>query len=161
MGTVALVGMRAFDERYASMTIADPRTDSLDALSLWLRIGRGVLAGAVYGELRRRALGASALRDGVALGAATYMAGALTSMLLSQRHAPIWAQPFPVIVGEWLRHAAYGVTTAATFSALRESDLRVRRQSSRATVVGATSTRRTARGLTLGAGRHAMGIGVR
>jgi hypothetical protein len=47
MGTAALVGMRAFDERYASMTIADPRTFSLDELPLWLRFGRGVLAGAV------------------------------------------------------------------------------------------------------------------
>lgn len=125
-GTAAMLSMRAFDVRYAPMTVADARPGPDAAGSLWLRIGGGLLGGAIYGMLRRHRPGASALRDGAAIGAAAYVAGALTSPLLSGTRRPIWAQPFPQIAGGLLRHVAYGVTTAAVFSALHQTERRRR-----------------------------------
>jgi hypothetical protein len=125
-GTVAMLGMRAFDERYAPMTVADARTARNPAVSLGLRIGGGVVTGVVYGTLRRRGPGASALGDGAAIGAAAYASAALASLLLFRTRRPIWARPFPEIAGGFLRRVAYGVTTAAAFSALQQRERRRR-----------------------------------
>ena len=107
IGTTALLGMRTFDERYAPLTVAGAGPDPDHAVPTWLRIGGGMLGGVVYGILRRRGSGASALVDGAAIGTTAYAVGALASMPLSRSRCGTWSRKFPEVAGGLLRHCAY------------------------------------------------------
>ncbi len=119
-GTTVWLGMRAFDERYAPLTVASPRR-SYDACVLYRAFTGGALAGAVYGLARERQRNRSSLRDGVALGASTYAASWLAQLSPQGIGRRPWQQSFPEHAGAFLRHLAYGVTSAATFVALGDA----------------------------------------
>jgi hypothetical protein len=109
MGTAMLFALRAFDRRYAPLTIAevdDPRTDR----TLWFRVGAGTVGGAVYGIVRGRRAHAGSLTDGVALGLSAYLLDWLVHR--SPRAFTRAAKPvFPEIAGSLMRHLAFGMTT--------------------------------------------------
>jgi hypothetical protein len=115
-GTIARLAMRAFDARYAPLTVVAARSGA-GAASAWPQIGGDVLGGAAYGILSRRST--SALVGGVALGASVYAAEALVVVPAVGAEPPVWRQSWPQIAGSLLRHVAYGVVTAAIVSAVR------------------------------------------
>jgi uncharacterized membrane protein (UPF0136 family) len=128
-GTVAFLAMRAFDERYAPLTVAMPRDSSTPGplqdlshgnRSLTLRIGGGVLAGIAYGLIGERRRSKSSLVNGVMLGASVYAASDLVGRALTGIGPLAWRQSFPQVAGELLRRITYGVTTAAIYEAIHE-----------------------------------------
>ena len=72
----------------------------------------------VYAVLRGRPHNASSLLEGAAIGTAVYLLGYSGWLPLVGLTRPLWKQPLPEIVGETMRHVAYGVTTAAVYGAI-------------------------------------------
>jgi hypothetical protein len=116
-GTIARLAMRAFDARYAPLTVVAARSGA-GAVSAWPQIGGDVLGGAAYGILSRRST--STLVGGVALGASVYATEALV-VDPAAGGPPVWTHSWPQIAGGLLRHVAYGVVTAAIVSAVRQT----------------------------------------
>ncbi len=82
-----------------------------------MHVGYGVLPGILFALFRgdRRH---SSLMEGAAIGTVVYLAGYLGWLPLAGLTRPTWKQSLPEIVGETMRHMAYGVTTAATYEAI-------------------------------------------
>jgi hypothetical protein len=110
-GSCVMMMARAFDEKYAPRTVAE--TKAATGISL----GFGSLLGLLYGLGKKSAGTGSTLGDGIVLGMVLYSIGfgILPAMGLSK---PPWKQEFPKIAGGLLRHAIYGVATAASFDVI-------------------------------------------
>lgn len=139
-GTAVLMGMRSFDRRYSPKTIPKTRDDpgafmvkraeraigqrgkipkrAGNAGAMLMHVGYGTVAGVFYAAIRGRRRHGSALLDGGLIGCALYAVGYVGWLPLLRLTRPIWKQPFPQIAGEALRHAAYGITTAAVYGAI-------------------------------------------
>jgi len=139
-GTAVMMALRSFDGRYAPKTIPQSRrdpgayfvkqTERVTGLTravpkpvetvaaTMLRIGYGTLAGVLYAKLRGGRRPASALVDGELIGGALYAAGYGGWLPLMRLTPPVWRQRFPQIVGEAVRHVAYGITVAAVYRTL-------------------------------------------
>jgi hypothetical protein len=110
-GSCVMMMARAFDEKYAPRTV--PETKAATGISL----GFGSLLGLLYGLGKKSAGTGSTLGDGIVLGMVLYAIGfsILPAIGVSK---PPWKQDFPKIAGGLLRHAIYGVATAASFAAI-------------------------------------------
>lgn len=78
--------------------------------------GYGLTAGAVYGLLRRE--DGDVLVDGVLLGLGTWAAGYLGWLPALGLMPPIRQQEIPEAAGPVVRHAVFGIVTAAVFRTL-------------------------------------------
>ena len=133
-----MMAMRSFDLRYAPKTIPKTREDPgkfmvkhaeeathltrsvpkpvEKAAAMSTAFGYGIVPGMVYAALRgRRATTRHRLLEGAAIGTAVYLLGYFGWLPLVGLTRPLWKQPLPEIVGETMRHVAYGVTTAAVY----------------------------------------------
>lgn len=126
-GTLALVAMESFDERYAPATVAglapvndfrprphgpvppDPR-----GRRVLRRAGRGALGGALYAVARGPAAEATPLGEGMAIGLLAFVHEFVWQMVGEE--TPRRSVTFPAVVGDAMRHLAYGVATAAVYN---------------------------------------------
>jgi hypothetical protein len=135
-GTLVMMAMRSFDQKYAPGTVSklkeDPgaflvhqverasgrlphRIEASGAMAT--HAAYGTTLGVLYGWWRGRGENRSALVDGVAFGSAVYLLGHSLELPLAGLEKPIWKQDFPEIAGGLLRHVAYGVAVASTYGA--------------------------------------------
>lgn len=138
-GTCVMIAMRTFDEHYAPKTIAKVKQDpgqfmvkqaerltgSLpqaieQSAAMATHTGYGTFFGVLYGMWRGRGRQRTALRDGIVLGTAVYLAGQLGWLPAIGLAKPVWKDSFPEIGGELLRHIAFGIATAATFGLIEK-----------------------------------------
>jgi hypothetical protein len=144
-GTATMMAMRMFDETYAPKTIPKTRRDPgrymmrkaeaatnlpkvlpqgavrrqiENAGAMSMQVGYGILPGIAYAMLRGQRRNGSSLVEGAAIGMGVYLLGYFGWLPLLGLTRPLWKQPLPEVVGETMRHVAYGVTTAAVYGAL-------------------------------------------
>jgi hypothetical protein len=126
-GTLALVAMESFDERYAPATVVgrapvngfqprarDPLPRRQQARRLLRRAGHGALGGALYAVARGPAAAATPLGEGMAIGFLAFAHEFAWQMAAGVKPRP--SVVFPALVGETVRHLAYGVATAAVYN---------------------------------------------
>ena len=143
-GTAAMIAFRLFDETYAPRTIPkmrkDPgefmveRAEEVAHLSRVLPNGAAQDPGRSRGDVdadwlrhhsgnclctaARPAAKRLVAHRGATIGIAVYLLGYIGWLPRIGLTRPPWKQPLPEVVGETMRHMAYGITTAAAYSAL-------------------------------------------
>jgi uncharacterized membrane protein YagU involved in acid resistance len=140
-GACVLMAASSFDKQYAPKTVPEDRpvagswpielmrratngrfapTKRIECqAAVAVHLGCGSLIGLGYALCRGHASRKSVLTDGILVGTLVYVIGSLGLRPALRWAPPIWRQRFPQIAGEMLRHAIFGVATAAAMGVFK------------------------------------------